>query len=121
MRDAPAYSAERFPGDFAASAVCGLITAALVGPLTWWLARRYLEQTYPHHPEMIGAAVVTGLFDGVLVAVLAAGICFAVRVWTYERRERRQSDDALRSELEQIAGMPSHGSGADGEPPAPPR
>ncbi len=120
MRYAPAYSAERFPGDFAASAVCGALTAAILGPLTWWLARRYLVQTYPHHPEMLGAAVVTGIMDGLLLAILFAAACFAVRVWRFERRERKQSDDALRRTLEGMADEAGRERGRNGEPPLPP-
>lgn len=118
MWQAPAYSAEQFPGDFAASAMSGLVTAALLGPLTWWLARRYLQQTYPHHPELLGAAVVTGLLDGFLLAALAFVACFALRIWTFERRERKRSDAALRSELEHIAAERDRGSN---DSPAPPR
>ena len=119
MQNAPAYSAERFPGDFTASAVCAASTAALLGPAAWWLARRYLQQIYPHHPEMLGAAVLTGILDGLLFACLAFGICFAVRVWRFERGERKQSDTALRKELLAIAKNRENGSSC--EPPLPRR
>ena len=119
MRYAPAYSAERFPGDFVASAVCGAIIAALLGPTIWWAARRYLEQTYPHHPEMLGAAAVAGILDGLLLAVLAFTACFAIRIWRFERRERKRSDAALRLELESISADQRGKPGQDGEPPHP--
>ncbi len=119
MRHAPAYSADRFPGDFVASAVCGAVTAALLGPTVWWLARRYLQQTYPHHPELLGAAAVTGILDGFLLAVLAFTACFAARIWHFERKERKQSDAALRRELESIAADQRHKGKQDGEPPIP--
>ena len=83
----------------------------------WWAARRYLQQTYPHHPEMLSAAVVTGILDGLLFAVLAFAACFAVRIWRFERRERKRSDVALRMELESIAVDKKHEK--DGEPPSP--
>ncbi|WP_419805218.1 hypothetical protein [Terriglobus sp.] len=119
MRYAPAYSAERFSGDFAVSAVCGAVTASILGPIIWWFARRYLQQTYPQHPELLGAAVVTGVLDGLLLAIFAFVICFAARIWRFERKERKRSDAALRSELESIAAgvIPKPGSGD--EPPLP--
>ena len=119
MQDAPSYSAERFPGDFTASAVCGAVTAAFLGPCIWWLARRYLQRTYPHHPELLGAAVITGILDGLLLAIFAFVFCFAIRIWRFERRERKQSDIALRRELEEIAAGQNSDCGNGGEPPFP--
>ena len=120
MRYAPAYSAERFPGDFAVSVLCAAITAVLLGPGIWWFARMYLIRTYPHHPELLGAAIVTGAMDGVLIAALSFVACFAMRIWRYERQERKQSDNALRVELERIATDLQHTRGEHGEP-FPPR
>ncbi|GAA3751132.1 hypothetical protein [Terriglobus aquaticus] len=117
MQNAPAYSADRFPGDFSASALCAAVTASVTGPVAWWLARRYMLCTYPNHPEMLGAAVLTGILDGLLIACIAFGICFAARVWIYERRERKQSDAALRDALSTIDRERKRGTG--GEPPIP--
>lgn len=102
MQNAPAYSADRFPGDFSASVLAAAVTASITGPLAWWMARRYLLLTHPNHPEILGAAVLTGILDGLLIACLAFGFCFALRVWIYERRERKSSDAALRKDLRSI-------------------
>ena len=102
MRYAPSYSADRFPGDFSASALAGLIAAVTLGPAAWWLSRQYMQRTYPGHPELLQAAVVAGVFDGFVVAVLAFAACLAVRIWSYERRERQRSDELLRTALSDL-------------------
>lgn len=99
MRYAPSYSADRFPVDFSASALAGLIAAVIFGPAAWWLCRQYLQHAYPAHPELLQAAVLAGVFDGLIIAVLAFAACLAVRIWRYERRERQRSDDLLRAAL----------------------
>lgn len=121
MRDAPPYSADRFPADFVLSALTGLAVAAVTGPATWWFALRYVQRTYPGHVEMRSAAIVAGVADGLLSAVLAFGLCFAVRIWLFERRERRRSDDLLRATLSEMTDSSKHEGEGDGEPPFPPR
>ena len=92
-------SIDRFPGDFVASLRSGAVTAVVLGTVSWWLARGYMRRTYPGHLEMLSAAIVVGALDGLLLGVAAFVGTYVVRVWRYERRLRRRSDEALRREL----------------------
>ncbi len=101
-RDVP-DSIDRFPGDLVASLRVGCIAAMGLGGLAWWLARAYMLRTYPRHREMLGAAIVVGVMDGAMLGVAGFVVTYVARVWRYERRMRRRSDDALRRELADLA------------------
>ncbi len=103
MSQAPPYSADRFPIDFVISAVAGLFAALLFGAGSWRFARYYLERTYPGYPELYSAAIVIGAVDGFLFGVGGFIATFAFRIFRYERKLRRRSDEALRRELDEIA------------------
>ena len=95
-------SIDRFPGDFMASLRSAGIAAVLLGAASWWLAREYMVRTYPGHQELLGAAVVVGVMDGLLLGVGAFVLTYVVRVFRYERQLRRRSDEALRQELQSL-------------------
>ena len=103
MGQGPPYSADRFPMDFVMSAIGGIVAALVCGPLTWQISRRYLQQAYPHNQELLSAAIVAGVVDGFLFGIGGFIATFAVRIFRYERAERRRSDHALRRELEGIS------------------
>ncbi len=90
---------DRFPGDLMASLRAGMISAVVLGVTSWWLARWYLQRTYFGHVELLSAAIVVGVMDGILLGIGGFMLTYVVRVWRYERRLRRTSDDALRREL----------------------
>jgi hypothetical protein len=103
MREAPAYSSDRFPADCAVALLCSAGGFLISGPIIWYFALAYLHRTYPDHPELDGAAAFTGLLDGVLIGLGVFVLTFAIRIWLYERRERKQSDDLLKRTLDEIA------------------
>lgn len=100
-RDVP-DSIDRFPGDFTAALRVGAGVMVASGFGAWWLARSYMERTYPAHSELMGAAIVVGAMDGVMLGVAAFVLTYVIRVWRYERRLRTQSDEALRRELARL-------------------
>jgi hypothetical protein len=102
MAQLPPYSADRFPADFATSLLTAVVTAIVSGPVVWFLSLRYLRQHYPHHDELASAAIVAGCMDGALLGLLAFVFTFAVRIWRYERAERKRSDLLLRLALDDI-------------------
>lgn len=95
-------SIDRFPGDFMAALRVASGTMLFGGVAAWWLARSYMERTYPHHSELMGAAALVGAMDGLMVGVAAFVVTYVIRVWCYERRMRRRSDEALKRELAQL-------------------
>lgn len=88
-------SIDRFPGDFVASLRVGAGTAVVLGAGSWWLAREYLLRTHPGHPELMGASIVVGVMDGLMLGVAAFVLTYVFRVWRYERRLRKASDAEL--------------------------
>ena len=85
-----------------ASLLSAAVTAMLGGLAIWYLAARYLRLHHPHHGELASAAVVAGCLDGVLLGIGAFVFTFAVRIWLYERAERKRSDQLLRLALEDL-------------------
>ena len=102
MAQVPHYSADRFPADLIASLRAAFLTAAICGPAIWYLSLRYMRHAYPHHPELEPAAVVAGVLDAALLGLGALVVTFAVRIWRYERVERKRSDTLLRLALDEL-------------------
>ena len=95
-------SIDRFPGDFVASLRSGAAAAIVMGATVWWFAQAYMKRTYPLHTEIFPAAIVVGLLDGIGCGVAGFVLTYVSRVWRYERRMRKLSDEALRRELESL-------------------
>lgn len=95
-------SIDRFPGDFMASLRVGTIAAGLLGTGSWWLAREYMLRTHPGHTELMGAAIVVGVMDGLMLGIAAFVATYVLRVWRYERRLRKASDAALQLALNEL-------------------